>query len=347
MKHKLFALFAVCLLALNLVGTAFADTKSKKTKRQTNALVAMLPASDGVVTVDIKRLLNNALPQILSGKKEWLGEMNEAILDIKEGTGIDIRQFDQLAAGFVVKSTNQDDYEPVMIVRGQYNAASLLSIVKIASNGKYKTETVAGKTVYVFSAKEAAEKNKPQTQNSKVSGMIDKLVAGLSNEIAVTSLDAKTLAFGTSARVRQTLEAKTTVGAEISNLINRNPVSVMSFAGKTPNGMSALLPLDNDELGKSIDSIRYMYGSMDVDGANTKVQLMAKTTEPKQAQDLLETLEGLQLIGKAFLGGARGADKEVYARMIENAVFKRTNNEVTLDLSVPQNDLNIVMGTIN
>lgn len=347
MKHKLFALFAVCLLSLNLVGSVFADTKSKKTKKQTNALVAMLPASDGVVTVDIKRLLNNALPQILSGKQELLGDMTEAILKVKQTTGIDIRQFDQFAAGFVVKSTTQDDYEPVAIVRGQYNAGSLLSVVKIASNGKYKTETIAGKTVYVFSAKEAAEQNKPKTQNSKVSGMIDKIVAGLSKEIAVTSLDDKTLAFGTTARVRQTLETKTPVGTEISSLINRNPDTVMSFAGKTPNGMSALLPLDNDELGKSIDSIRYMYGSMNVVGENTTVQLMAKTTEPKQAQDLLETLEGLQMIGKAFLGSARGADKEVYARMIENAVFKRTNDEVTLTLSVPQSDINVVMKTIN
>lgn len=347
MKHKIFALLAVCLLALNMVGTVFADTKSKKVKKQTNSLVALLPASDGVVTVDVKRLLNNALPQILSGNQTMLGEINEAVNSIKGTTGIDLRQFDQLAAGFVVTSAKQDDYQPIAIVRGQYNAGSLLSVVKLASNGKYREEKIAGKTVYIFSAKEAAEKNKPQTKNSKISGAIDKMIAGLNQEIAIASLDAKTLAFGTTARVRQTLETKTSVSAEVSGLINRQPETVMSFAGKVPNGMSALLPLENDELGMNIDSIRFLYGSMNIVGENTTVQLMAKTTDQKQAQELLETLEGLQMIGKAFLGGAKGADKQVYMRMIENAVFKRVNNEVTLDLAVPQNDLNVVIGTIN
>ncbi|HQU83296.1 MAG TPA: hypothetical protein PKY59_09240 [Pyrinomonadaceae bacterium] len=347
MKHKFFALFAVCLLVLGSVGTTFADTKGKKTKKQTNELVALLPASDGVVTVNIKKLLNNALPQILSTKKDILADINEAILDIKQGTGIDLRQFDQFAAGFVVTSTTQEDYQPIAIVRGQYSAGGLLGMVKIASSGNYKTETIGGKNVYVFSAKEAAEKNKPNTNNAKADGMLDKLIAGLGKEIAVTAFDDKTIVFGTVPRVRQMLETKTSVSLEVSNLINRSPDAVMSFAGKTPNGMSALLPLDNDELGKSIDSIRYLYGSMNVVGVNTTVQLMAKTTELPQAEDLYQTLQGLQMLGKAFLGSAKGADKEVYARMIENAVIKRANNEVSLELSVPQSDLDIVMRSIN
>jgi len=59
---------------------------------------------------------------------------------------------------------------------------------------------------------------------------------------------------------------------------------------------------------------------------------------------LFETLEGLQFIGKAFLGSAKGANKQVYGRMIENAKFTRTANEVKLDLQVPQNDINVLIG---
>ncbi|MGH9820451.1 MAG: hypothetical protein ACRD43_09815, partial [Pyrinomonadaceae bacterium] len=65
-----------------------------------------------------------------------------------------------------------------------------------------------------------------------------------------------------------------------------------------------------------------------------------------QAQSLLDTLQGLQVIGKAFLGGAKGQDKEVYARMIDNAKFARVVNEVTFDLAVPQSDIDILIGGI-
>ena len=174
--------------------------------------------------------------------------------------------------------------------------------------------------------------------------MIDKFIGKLSQEIAVTAYDANTLAFGTAPRVRQTLEAKTRVGADVANLLNRKQDSMMNFAAKLPGGMSAFLPMENDELGKNIDAIQYLYGSMDVVGDNTALQLMAKTQNDTQAQGLLETLEGLQFIGKAFLGSSKGADKQVYGRMIENVKFSRAANEVKLELQVPQSDINVLIG---
>lgn len=346
MKHKIFALFAVCLLTLNAVGAVFADTKTNKTKKQTNGLVSLLPASDGVMTVDLKSLFSNGLPQILSGNQTMLGDVNNVIDKIKTDTGIDLRQFDQLAVGVTAEkvSASEYDFKPVALARGNYNAASLISVVKLASKGQYREEKIGGKTVYVFSAKDVAAKNKPDTNNSMIEKAIDRMIDGLTKEIAVTSLDAKTLAFGTLPRVRQTIENKTSAASEVTDLIKRNPNSMMSFAGKVPNGMSAFLPLDNDELGKSIDSIRYVYGTMSVAGENTNVQLMAKTEASAQAEELYSTLEGLQLVGKTLIGGLKGADKQVYARMIENAVIKRSANEVSLDLSVPQNDINVLIG---
>jgi hypothetical protein len=120
----------------------------------------------------------------------------------------------------------------------------------------------------------------------------------------------------------------------------------MNFAAKLPAGMSAFLPLENDELGKNIDSIQYLSGTMNVAGDSAALRLMAKTQNDTQAQSLLETLEGLQFVGKAFLGSAKGADKQVYGRMIENAKFSRSTNEVTLNLQVLQSDINVLIGGI-
>jgi hypothetical protein len=72
--------------------------------------------------------------------------------------------------------------------------------------------------------------------------------------------------------------------------------------------------------------------------------MTAKTLKPEQAQSLQETLEGLQMVGKALIGGSKSADKKIYARMIDNAKISRTGNEVMLNLQVPQTDINVLIG---
>jgi hypothetical protein len=348
MKNRFFPLFIACALILNMFGAAFADTKPAAGKNQTSQLVALLPASDAVVTFDAKRFMSDALPQILSGNQPLLAKVLAHIDEVKNKTGIDLRRFEQAAVGITAKriAAKQYDFEPLILARGQINSGALLAAAKLAANGKYREEKAGGKTIFVFAAKEIAADNKPQDATGKNAQMIDKFIGKLSQEVAVVAFDANTLAFGTPSRVRQTLEAKTRVGADIADLLNRNQNSVMNFAAKMPDGMSQFLPLDNDELGKNIDSIQYLYGSMDVAGDNTALQLTAKTQNAAQAQGLFETLEGLQLVGKAFLGGAKGADKQVYARMIESAKFTRAANEVKLDLRVAQSDINVLIGKI-
>jgi hypothetical protein len=346
MKNRFFALLVVGLLILSALGAAFAQRNPAEGNRQNNRLAASLPASDAVMTFDAKRFMNDALPQILSSNQTLLGNVIGEIDQIKTKTGIDLRQFEQVAVGVAINkiSAKEYDFEPLILARGQMNANALLSVAKVAAKGKYREEKIGGKSVFIFAAKEIAEQNKPATQSAQKARMIDRFIGKLTQEIAVTSFDANTLAFGTVARLRQAVEAKTRIGADVSGLLDRKQGSVMNFAAKLPGGMSAFLPLDNDELGKNIDAIQYLSGSMDVAGANTILQLTAKTERAEQAQGLAETLEGLQMVGKAIIGGMRGADKKVYARMIENAKFTRAANELTLDLQVPQSDIDVLIG---
>ena len=136
---------------------------------------------------------------------------------------------------------------------------------------------------------------------------------------------------------------KTSVSPELASLLSKNETAVVNFAGRMPGGMGALLPLENDELGKNIDSIRLVYGGMDVAGDAATLNLTARTLQASQATALVETLEGLQMLGKAFLGGSKGADKQVYMRLIESAKFSTSGNEVMLNLQVPQSDIDFLV----
>ena len=63
MKNKLFAMAALSVMLLNPGVFSFADTRPATAKRaQVGQLVNLLPASDGVVTLDAKRFSATPCP---------------------------------------------------------------------------------------------------------------------------------------------------------------------------------------------------------------------------------------------------------------------------------------------
>lgn len=349
MKNRIIAVFALFVLTLNLAASSIPDAKVNALKKaQTGQLTALLPAVDGVATIDVKRTLTDALPTVLLGNQPILASIIAKIDEMKTKTGIDFRQFEYLAAGVTAKkiTAKEYDFEPVIIARGQINSTALIGAAKIAAKGKYREEKLGDRTIYIFEAREIAKRNKPQTVTGKTSGAFDKAIEKLSKELAATAYDANTLVFGSPVLVRQTLEGKSKPSAELMSLLSKKEVSVMNFAANVPAGMSGLLPMENDELGKNVDSIRFLYGSMDVAGDAVSLNMTARTVQNAQAQGLLETLEGLKFLGKAFLGSSSKPDNQVFARMVENVKFSATANEVMLYLQIPQSDLSILVGSL-
>ena len=150
MKKKIFALLVVYAFVLNGIGAAFADTTTKE--RQTAQLAALLPASEGVLTLNMQRLLSEALPQILSGNQPMLNGILGKIDEIKDKTGIDLRQFEQIAVGVQSKQLTPTviDFEPVVLARGSFNAGALIALAKVAAKGKYREEKIGDKTCLCF-----------------------------------------------------------------------------------------------------------------------------------------------------------------------------------------------------
>ena len=349
MKTRFIAIATVACLLLNFVAFASVDTRRQRgKKRETNRLVSQLPASDGVAVFEAKRFLGDALPQILTSNQPMLGQIMAKVTEIENRTGIDLRKFDTVAVGVAMKQINakEVDFETVAIANGDINVAALVSIAKLASKGTYREEQIGGRTVFVFTAKEVMQKTSSQSSNSKIVGMMDKTLDGLTKEIAVTTLDNNTLVLGNLKRVRETLEAKTHPAADLTAKLMQNASAVMSFAIKTPDGMSKFMPLDNDELGKNVDAIRYLSGSLDVASVGTSLQVTAQTLKAEQAEGLRSTLEGLQMLGKAILGGSKRVDQQVYGRMVKAAKISSRANEVTLDLLVPQADIDILIAGV-
>lgn len=355
MKKKIFILFTALIFALNAFSTTFAETKKSKkaakpakSSAQVSHLMASLPSSDAVMTLDVKRAMTDALPSVLATKPEILTKINGKIDEIKGKVGIDLRDFEQIAAGVSYKkiSATETDFDPVIYARGKFNAGAFLGIAKLASKGKYREEKVGDKTIYIFQLEELAQQNTPQNTNPAQKNVIDRFFDNLSKEIALTNYDNNTLAIGSLARVKESIGTGARVGRELTDLANRKPTAIMSFAANMPAGISQFIKLDIDELGKNLDSIRQIYGAFDFSAGNAMLSATARTTDASQAQGLEEMLSGLQMIGKSILAGSKGADKQIYAGLVEKAVISRKTNEVSLDLQVPQSDVNALVGVL-
>lgn len=344
MRKNVFILFTTFVFILNAFAVSFADTKkSKKAKipvSQANQLMASLPNSDAVIAVDMARLMNDAAPQILASKPEFLSKINAKIDEIKGKIGIDLRQFEQVAIGatYIGGTGTESSFDPVILARGKFNAGAFLGVAKLASKGKYREEKVGDKTVYIFSTTEILQ-NKPQTTNSQTNSIIDRMTQAISTEIALTSYNDNTLALGSVARVKDAISNKPRISPDLMALANRKPTAIMSFGANTPAGISQFIKLDIDELGENLDAIRQLYGTFDYAGGNAVLSTTARIVDANQAQSLEEMLSGLQMIGKGILAGAQGNDKKVYASLVEKAVISRKANEVMLDLQIPKTDI--------
>jgi len=347
MKVRLFAVATLLCLLSNLVLAAQGPrTKTLVIRKARGArLVPMLPASDGIVTLDAKRLTADGLPRIFEANATLLGKINAAVDEIQTKTGIDLRKFDEVALGlkFTSKGQKNFDLDGVALASGDINAAALIAVAKLASNGAYREEKVAGRTVYVFTVKDVANKS---GAIANAPGVVNKAVNEMTTSIAVAAYDANLLVIGSEERVRQTLVGSTHPGADLTGLLNRNPSAIMNFAVKTPAGLDGMLPLGNDELGKNLRSIQYLSGSMDVTSAGASLSVAARTAQADQAQGLKATLDGLQMMGTALLGGSNKPANQVYSRMLKSAKFGQTGNDVTLDLLVPQADIDTLISGI-
>ncbi|MFT3744365.1 MAG: hypothetical protein QM785_08715 [Pyrinomonadaceae bacterium] len=348
MRTRFFAFIATSVLLMNAVSFAAVDARTARIKKaEVTRLVNSLPASDGVVVFDSKRFVNDALPKILSANQPMLTEVMAKISEMESTTGIDLRKFDQVAVGVSIKSVSatEYDYEPVALANGDINAGALLAVAKLASKGTYREEKIGDKTVYVFSPKDIVQKT-TKPSNSAVAGFMEKALKGMTKDVAVTTLDKNTLAIGSVPRIRQTVAGGTKIGADVTSLLSTKETSVLSFAIKAPSGLSKMVPLDNDELGANLDAIDYLSGSVDVAAIGTSLLLSARTKKAEQAQGLKDTLDGLKMVGAAVFGGSKRADQQIYARLIKNAKVESRGNDVSLELLVPQADIDGMIGGI-
>ncbi|HMO82451.1 MAG TPA: hypothetical protein PKD24_16880 [Pyrinomonadaceae bacterium] len=349
MRYRDLSFLAALLLLSALVIPSVVAASSPNAKRaKVNQMVAMLPASDMVATIDVKRFFGDALPRLLSANQPMLAEWLGKIDSMSDKSGIDLRQFEFLAVGLNAKFVSEKNYElePVILARGTVNSQDVIVAARQASAERFREEAVNGKTMFTFSMTDLANKIKTDETAADAKPMIDKILIGTSSEISISAVDSNTVAIGSPERVRTLIGARSKVGSDITRLLDRKPFAVINFAGKAPGGLKSYLPLESDDLGKSIDAIRFAYGSMDVANGEMAMSLSARLERLSQAEQLYDTLELMKAFGGGALGNSQRADQQLYARLIQSVKLSRNGNEISLDLAIPQSDVDLLIAML-
>ncbi|MFN2454351.1 MAG: hypothetical protein ABR577_09035 [Pyrinomonadaceae bacterium] len=300
---------------------------------QTNDLLALLPTTDAVAYVDVRRILTEAIPNLLASNPVKLAQFNAEIEKLKAKTGFDVRSFDRIALG--INYSNGSD--SVAIARGSFNADALIAAGRLVSNGKFTEQKYNGKTIYNF----------PITEKSKTAGKPNKVT-----QLFVTALNANTLAIGMTAAtgVRAALDANaggTRRGAsDVATLASRNPNALIGFGGNVPASLAGKADFGNPELTKNIAAIRQVYGFLNSTASNVETLVALLTQTPEQAKSLSDTIGALKQFSGLVVSQAPAAQRATVQSFFDGLQITPQGNEVQIKASVSAANLSTIVGNI-
>lgn len=313
-----------------------AQTKPSAALAQASSIAPLnlLPPSDLVAFVNVKRLINDAAPKVMADNPTKLAEFNAAIDKLKMQTGLDARSFENVAVSLRYRnpSPGVTTADTVVIVSGTFNASTLIAAGRLVSKGKYQEQKYNDATIYTFSV------------NDQVSilGMMNMRV----KELAVTTLGTNNLVIGELAAVRATLDANKTRGGSNSDLINlatRTPNSLMGFSANVPPSLSKGVNVGNDEVSKLVGSIRQAYGAVGTTTNGFELMGIARTENAGQAVSLSETLTTLKQFGAMVVGQLPAETRELAQSALDSLKIGAQGNETSIRFELQQSDITTLM----
>ena len=326
-NKKIFGVSIVATLVLATLALALSGRSQTRSPRAVPPpdTLSYLPASDAVMLIDVRRMLNETLPRILAGDKVKMGQANSEIDKFKSRTGIDPRAFDRVVLGvrYAYPNATTTKLETIAIAHGTFDAKALAAAARLAANGKYREEKYRNATIMIVGINE----------QMKMLGLWSMKV----NELAICALDTKTLAIGDVSTVRAAIDAgkrgRAANGALIS-LASRDPQAVVGFGANLPRELMANLNVGNDTIAKDANSIRQAYGSIGTTDTDVSLSLFARTDNAESAKSLSETVTGLKQLAAIFVFRMAPPRKALAQSALDNLKITTRGNELEIKTQV-------------
>lgn len=326
--------------------------------------LTMLPASDVIIDLNVRRIFTEALPRMLAKAPAKLAEMNRSLDKLKTMIGIDVRAVERIViggrmpAGGLVPSSTTSMPDGVFIAQGEFDVERLVSLASSASKGSVVKQTHNGTSVRTWTFD-----NQAQQAGRGLPAV---------REISVASIDQQTLVVGTPIVVRECLDiyhagGGSEVNSELIKLATQNPAALIAvgiklkpgaaasdtgassltnpkrglqlggmdkFGTSPAEGSTAVSTPADDSFTKMFESIEQVHASVGMTVLGLDALLIARTKTVEQAQEMNNSIAGLR-------------------QMIESSIPKNPNtrspfsglnvssngNEVRIHVQMTQNEV--------
>jgi len=296
-----------------------------------------LPASDAVLTLDVRALFAEVLPRALASDKARLAQVSADVDEFKARTGIDAREFDALAVGARIVSLPSGATKidrVTAVARGRFKPEALVAAARAAAKGGLAEQTHGGKTVYVATINDRI----------KLFGLARMHV----RDLAFAVLDPNTLALGEPEDVRAAIDAQAGRNRADMSVLNfpKDAGTFMAFAGNIPAG--ALEGVDTGisaNVDRAVASIRGFYGTVGSTAAGFQTMTTLRAGTAADAKQLFDVVNALRQIAPGFIAVA--GEKWAFARgMVDSLKVTTKGNEVQLRLDIPQASIPVVLKSL-
>jgi hypothetical protein len=293
-------------------------------------MLASLPSSDAVVSVDVRRLLSDGLPRAYNNNPAELARVNSEIDKFKASTGFDARVVERLVVGISYKQTpaGKTLVETVAVARGKFNAATLVAAARPAANNRMREEKYAGRTIHVFSI----------DAQVKMLGLFNMRLT----DVAFTALDANTMAFGKLERVRAAIDAqggRGRVSPDITALATRDANALVGAGGNVPAWLTQNLDIGGGNLSQSIASVRQFYSTLGTTTSGFSFLTALRTENADAAKTLSSTLTSLKSLAPFAIGQMAAPRARPLQSLVENTKVGAEGNDVLITLQLAQVDV--------
>jgi hypothetical protein len=198
----------------------------------------------------------------------------------------------------------------------------------LAANGKYVEQKYQGKTIYIFTLE----------RQVRLLGLWDIKVG----ELAVSSLDGRTLALGNLDSVKEVIDTNRTgkrPNAELIALATRDPNAVLGFGGNISEALLQNMRISNDGIARELTAVRQVYGTLGLTTADLELMLAARTVDTYAAKNLGDTVEGLKQFGGLFINGLSAAKGTLARSALNNLTIITQGNELQVRTAVAQSQV--------
>lgn len=303
--------------------------------------LAMLPASDVVLVIDHGRIWKEALPRLFGGDMSPLSKLMAEAEQFKVKTGIDVRTISRIAIGArfinpdaLAKNMSKKDIAVVVIAQGDFDPSVLVAAMRRDMKERVHEQKHGGLTVYTI--------DEPGRQNASQPDI---------EKVALTVLDANTVAVGDLVNVRATVDAQGGSGRlspDLAALAARSSNALISVAGNVPPSLSAQVApkgsSGNTELDATVNkffsvvaSIKQMYLSAGMTANGIEAQLGARLNSTEQAQSLGDMLLGARQQYSVFI------EDKMVRDLVNSMQITAQGDEVQLRGELPQSIIAMIL----